>query len=487
MSGKLNISMDKLTGWTSSRLVSGTPGIGECRFSTDSRTIRPGDFFIPLRGENFDGHDYIPDAIRKGASGFVYSLDMKNRVDEWKKVISSGKVKNFLVIETSDSLGFLEDLARKYLRQIKAVVIGITGSVGKTTTKNFLTGIIAQVYRVQSTPKNYNNEIGISKAILNLEHGTDFFIAELGMRGKGQVGLLADMCGISIGAITAIGNSHMEFFNDLKDIALAKAEIAGSIKKAGGILFLNADDDMTLFIKKNVSCRVGEFGRNRRLQFGFMETGADEMGRFSFDFFAGGKKISNIRLGIPGFHNMYNACCAAAIGYYLGIRGSVIKSGLENAIIEGSRMQLMEYGGIMILNDCYNASPLSVRKAVDTLCIISGRREGRKIAILGDMLELGPKSEDLHFKTGQYLCEKDIDVLIALGKLSKSTYEGFMSGCCSQHEKCGLYFEDKEKLYRELSKLINAGDIILVKGSRATGMEDVIERIFKIQDERPGS
>ncbi|MCD4670204.1 MAG: UDP-N-acetylmuramoyl-tripeptide--D-alanyl-D-alanine ligase [Actinomycetia bacterium] len=471
---KEKIKFEKAAQWTGSSIISGEPGAWIENISTDTRTLRAGDFFIPVEGENFDGHDFIEDAVRAGAGGFVYERNARERLTK----ILSGPKKNgpgrLLILETEQSLDFLTRLAANYLRQFKAITIGITGSVGKTTTKNFIAGILSIKYNTVYTPGNFNTEIGVSKTIFNIGADTDYFIVELGMRGKNQIGPLAEISNVRIGAITLIGDSHMEFFKGSGDIAEAKAEIAGPVKKNGGKLFLNADDRMAAFIRGISGADIIEFGDNNGIDYNFAKTGTDKWGRSSFDLLKKDKILGSVKLGLPGHHNLYNGCLAAAICHYLGADMAMIKQGIENAKTEGHRMELLECSGITILDDCYNAGPLSVRCAIDTLLLISKKSGRRPVAILGDMLELGSAACGLHYEIGNYCAKKDIDVLIASGKLAKNIYRGFRDGINKTEGRSCFYFNDKYELEKGIKGIIEPGDMVLIKGSRANKMEDII-------------
>jgi UDP-N-acetylmuramoyl-tripeptide--D-alanyl-D-alanine ligase len=338
---KEKVKIEAILSWTNCRLVSGNIKKSICRISTDSRTIKKGDFFIPLKGENYDGSDFIIEALKKGAVGFVFESSLKGSLKLWEEGSGARIFNDLLILQSDNNLVFLEKFASGYIGRFNPVVIGITGSVGKTTTKDFLANILAKKSRVIFTPANYNTEIGISKSILNIDRKTDFFIAELGMRAKGQIKLLSEMCDLNIGAITAVGESHLAFFKDLREIAEAKAEMAEVLKRNNGALFLNHDDRSSDLIEKMVNCKVMRFGRNNKLAFSFIERSSDIMGRFTFDFYKNDKKITDIALSIPGYHNIYNACCAAAISSYLDIDKGDIKEGIEQADLQGSRMEIV--------------------------------------------------------------------------------------------------------------------------------------------------
>lgn len=482
------ISIKNILLWTKALIINPDASFSNMlnieSISTDSRTIEKGDFFIPVAGDNYDGHDFIDEALKKGAAGFVFeekhSIDLK----KWEKVIknnlssqTSGKL---IILKSKNNLIFLQDISYNYIREFNPIVIGITGSAGKTTTKDFLVNILDNNFNIKFTPKNFNTEIGIFKSALEIDKDTQFFIAEIGMRAKGQIKTLSENINLDIGAITAIGPSHLEFFENLEEIALAKAEMAEYLCKKSGVIFLNIDDKWVNYIKKMVKCTIIKFGRDNGIDFNFIEKGMDNLGRFSFDFYRKNKRLIEIKLPISGYHNIYNACCAAAICSYLKLKSEYIKESIENTVIERKRMEAFERSDKIIINDCYNASPLSVKKAIDTLKDIALKNDRRSVAILGDMFELGKDSAKFHKDIGQYLSDKDIDVLISFGVLSKNTYEDFKISIKTgnvKDEKYCYYYEDKESLVRDLKNILKPGDVILVKGSRANKMETIVDSI----------
>lgn len=475
---KEKIRAETVLSWTNCMLVSGNIKKFIYCISTDSRTIKKGDFFISLKGENYDGSDFIAEALKKGAAGFVFESGLKGGLKTLKKNSGVVDFDDLLILQSENNLVFLEKLASGYIKKFNPVVIGITGSVGKTTTKDFLTNILARKRRVVFTPANYNTEVGVSKSIFNIDKKTEFFIAELGMRAKGQIKVLSEICDLNIGAITRVGESHLAFFKDLKEIAGAKAEMAEILQKNDGVLFLNNDDRSSNMIEEMAGCRVIRFGRNNKLAFNFMERSTDIMGRFAFDFYRDDKKITDINLNIPGYHNIYNACCAAAISSYLNIGSDDIKKGIEKADMQGSRMEIVKKNNKIIINDCYNASPISTMEAVNALVLVSEKNSMRSVAILGDMLELGDSSPMLHYKIGRYLSEKKVDILIAVGRLAENIYNGFRNGSnFNKRRNLCFYFKDKKELGKKLSDLLRSRDLILIKGSRANKMEDIINMI----------
>jgi len=458
------VKVTDILDWTGAKKISGhNDGVIDS-VSTDTRTLKKGQFFIPLKGENFDGHEYVGEAISRGACGFVYEQGYEGRFS------LPNASPSHIVLRSTGNLKFMHNLAYHYVRRVKPKVIGITGSVGKTTTKDMLVSILKRKHHVCFTPRNYNNEIGVPKAVLDMGKETEFFVAELAMRKKGQIKKLAEMIDVDIAVITAVGQSHLEFFKNTGEIALAKAEIGENLGRKGGILFLNHDNRWASLIKEKAGCQVLEFGSNNNLDYNFIQPSPDLYGRYNFIFCNKEKEVTPLSLNIAGYHNIYNGCAAAAVSDWLGVSREDIRQGIKNARIEGYRMEVFKKNGKIIISDCYNASPLSVTCALDTLKHISDVHSARAVAILSDMLELGDRAEQMHYEVGKYVMEKDIDLLLSFGKLAKYICDG-----CSR--KRSIHFESRQQLVDNIKGLLKKGDVVLIKGSRANKMENIIKQI----------
>ncbi len=466
------ILINDLISWTDSLPVFLKSG-AVSNFSTDSRTIKINDFFIPLKGANFDGHKFITAAIDKGISGFAFEKNNEFVPDAVRKAKGSNQA--ITVLECSNTLSFLMDAARGYMQRYSPVSIGITGSVGKTTTKNFVAGILRNCGKTVYSEKSYNNEIGIPKTIFETESSTKYFIAEIGMRAKGQIRELSSICNVKFGIITRIGPSHLEFFENVEEIARSKIEISEVIGKNKGMIFLNADDDYYHILKKYASCEIMACGSNTNYKYNFSNTFVDENACYGFDLNLFDKKITGIKLSIPGFHNIYNAMLAAAVSFELGIDKKMIRDSIEETFTDDCRMEIIREDGKYVINDCYNANPVSFKSAIDTLKIIALTKNARSVAIIGDMFELGRESEKYHEDIGKYLLLNGIDVLIALGDKSRKTYDIYKEEKTS-FGRC-YYFKDKDTLIKSVKDIIEKGDIVLIKGSRGNLMEDIIKYI----------
>ena len=468
-----SILLSEILSWTKSKLIYGQKEARIKSFSTDSRTITGNDFFIPIAGENYNGGDFIIETVKKGAGGFVYGKNQKNIIDILNLVKTD--YPGITVMECDNTLDFFKGTAKGYLKKFNAVSIGITGSAGKTTTKNFIVSILKRTSDTVFSQKNFNNEIGIPKTIFEVNKNTKYLVVELGMRASGQIRALADICNLKYGIITGIGPSHLEFFKNIEEIALAKAEISGIIFKNNGILFLNGDDKYTDIIERNIKCDVIKCGSSFDFRYNFSNCRFDRNAVYDFDLNRFSENIAHINLNIPGYHNIYNSVLAAGLSLHLGTEPKIVKSTINETAPEALRMEIFDKDGKVILNDCYNANPLSVKSAIDSLAIISKNRKLRSVAVLGDMFELGIETKKFHEEVGSYLSEKNIDVLIAFGEISISIFNKFEN---SRDIKIkSYYFKKKEKLLSKIGKIIKPGDAVLIKGSRANKMENIIDYI----------
>jgi len=468
-----SILLNEILSWTKSKLLLGRREDQIKSFSTDSRTISRNDFFIPIAGENYDGGDFIIETVKKGARGFVYDRHQKN-IEEILKHVQADNP-GIIIIKCDNTIEFLKEVAKGYLTKFKVTSVGITGSAGKTTTKNFVVSILKRTSDTVFSQKNFNNEIGISKTIFEVNNATKYLVVELGMRASGQIRDLAKICNLKYGIITGIGPSHLEYFKNIGEIALAKAEISESIYKNNGVLFLNGDDKYTNLIEENIKCDYEKCGSNFNYKYNFSNCRFDCNAIYDFDLNVFDKNILHINLNIPGYHNVHNSVLAAGLSLHIGCKPEIIRNTISETGPETLRMEIFEKDGKVILNDCYNANPLSVKSAIDSLAIISGRRKMRSIAVLGDMFELGAETEKLHEEIGSYLSEKNIDILIAFGKISISIFNKFENS--KNNEIKRYYFEKKEDLLNKIGKIVKPGDAVLIKGSRANKMENIIDYI----------
>ncbi len=425
--------------------------------STDSRRLIPGSLFFALKGERFDGHDYVQHAAARGARAAVVQRDV---------------AANLPLLRVPDTLAALGHLARAYRRSLPAKVAAITGSVGKTTTHLMAASIFARHFNALIPPENYNNEIGVPLAILAAEQSTAALVLELAMRGKGQIAYLAQICQPHIGAITRIGVTHIGLLGSLDDIAQAKAELLSALP-ADGRAVLNADDRYFSFLAQRAPCPVLSFGLDNPADV-FAENlllrGA-EGSQFTLRI---GENSVAVDLRAPGRHNVANALCAAAVAHAAGVPLAEIAAGLAHFRPAALRSEILHTAsGTTILCDAYNASPESVAAALDLLASLDC--SGLRYAVLGDMLELGEHAPQLHRAVGQLVAHSSVNRLICLGQAS----ENIARAACDAGMAADSVWHcsSHDDVVRLLRQLLRPGDLVLVKGSRAMRMETIIRQI----------
>jgi UDP-N-acetylmuramoyl-tripeptide--D-alanyl-D-alanine ligase len=429
--------------------------------SIDSRNIRKGELFVALKGDRFDGHDFVPEAIRKGAWGaLVERSALESRYQ------SLGGLKNILPVE--DTLMAFQEMALMHRRKYSIPFVGITGSNGKTTTKEMLACILEHQGPVLKNEGNLNNHIGVPLTLLKLQADHRAAAVEMGMSAPGEIDLLARLVHPDVGIITNIGPAHLEFLGTMDKVAEAKAELLANLRP-GGTAVLNADDRYFTALRKKWNGTVLTFGINREADVTArdIETGKDFM-----DFtLASGRFAAKVRLRVLGKHNIYNALAAAAGAIALGFPIDAVKYGLEDFSPVAMRSEIKMVQGRMVLADYYNANPGSVKAALETLVTL--RSGNKSVAVLGDMLELGEAGFEEHREVGRIAARLGVDVIIAVGALSKQILEGaleagmpkpalFAAG--SHTEAAGL-----------LRKQSGNGDAVLIKGSRGMKMEKILE------------
>ena len=419
--------------------------------TTDSRTITVDCLFAAIKGETSDGHDYIAAALEKGA---LCAL-CERRPDD-------GVLPVIVVSNTVTALG---DLAAFYRLGFDIPVLGITGSVGKTTAKEMVSAVLSRRFKVHKTAKNYNNELGVPLTIFGLDARSEAAVIEMGISHFGEMRRLGEIVRPDMALYTAIGSAHLEFLGDFDGVLKAKTELLEFLPE-DGLVFVNYDND-TL---RKLECRqrVVHFGvsagcevtaENIRL------LGTDGM---TLEIVSGGRRIP-ARIGAFGVHLVTAALGAAAVGLHLGLTDAEIAAGLSDYLPVGSRSSIIKTEKLTIIDDCYNANPNSVAAALDSLSILGGRR----VCILGDMGELGDAAADLHFQMGVHAAQKGIDLVIACGALSKNTAAGALKAGC----KNVLYFTDKPELVEKLSELIKQRDAVLVKASHSKRFEVLVEAL----------
>lgn len=424
------------------------------RVSIDSRDVDKNTLFFAIKGERFDGHDFIEEVAKKGVGAIV----SHKKTDCVAPVIYVDDTKNALL-----------DLAAYYKSTIPdLLLIALTGSVGKTTTKEMIACVMAQKGETLKTEGNFNNEIGMPRTLFRLEKSTKNAVIEMGMDGFGQISVLTNCAKPDCAVITNIGVSHIEILGSRDGILQAKLEILEGLKK-GSPVFLNGDNDKLSKVKLD-DYKVIFFGIDNK-SCDVLAENITEIG-LSTEFTAvKGDIKQKITIPTVGIHNVYDALSAFAVGLEYNISPESIAKGLANYIPSGMRQRIKEVKGVTFIEDCYNASPDSQKAGLNSLCKIA---KGRKIAVLGDMLELGSYSEQLHRTVGEYAAQCGVDVLYTVGEESKH----MAKGAVDMGLKSVQSFTDKTALAKLLARELREGDTILFKASRGMKLEEVFEGIY---------
>ena len=435
--------------------------------SINSRTIKEGELFVCIKGENFDGHDFIGDAFRKGAAGIILS-DTKNL-----STGMLGKGESPFVIQSENTLRALQDLASYQRSLFPFRVIAVTGTNGKSTTKEMIASIIETKYKTLKTQGNLNNHIGLPLTLLKREPEHEVGVLEMGMSAAGEIKRLAEIAKPDIGVITNISVSHLGQLKTIKEVQAAKGELFDSLRKEATAI-VNADDPLVLELAKSL--------RIKKITYGIKEVAdiqasdIQNKGNHGFTFTA---KIFDqtipVKLSQIGYCNIYNALAALAAGHSLGITGKEMNLGLKNYQQIPQRNEQIHYEGMTLINDTYNANPQSMREALKTLKEIN--TQGKRFFIIGDMLELGPLSEPAHHELGQEIARSNVDYLVTVGPLASLAAESAIVNVQQQLqiEKFSTHDEAANYLLRKVKK----GDCLLVKGSRGSKMENVVQEFLK--------
>ncbi len=430
-------------------------------FSIDSRTVRRGELFIAIKGDRFDGHDFVEEAIKKGAWGAVVERSTLE-----KKFGILGGIKNIFPVE--DTLFSLQEIAMAHRKRFSVPLVGITGSNGKTTTKEMVAGILKEKGPVLKNEGNLNNHIGVPLTLLKMNGSHRSAVIEMGMSAPGEIEALTRIAGPDIGIITNIGPAHLEFLGGMDNVAHAKGELLATMNQQGTAV-LNADDRYFEMLKNKFGGAVRSFGTETKADV----TARDiRQGKDFTDFtLCTGGRSTGVRLRAVGRHNVSNALAAAAAALAAGVSLDSVKIGLEDFVPIHLRSELKLIKGRTVLADCYNANPGSVRAALDTLVTL---RSGRKtVAVLGDMLELGDFSSEAHRDAGAAAARLGVDVLIVVGSFARFTAEGArQAGMPAARVFEAATTAQAAALLREQSK---NGDAVLVKGSRGMKMEAILE------------
>jgi len=437
------------------KVVNGKVSRGDAKvlvtgYSTDSRTLKPGDLFIPLRGEHFDGHDFLLEAVRRGAAACL------------SEDLCAGLA--VPVIQVEDTLTALGDLAATLRAGFPGPVVGVTGSSGKSTTKEMLSSVLALTGPGLKSEGNFNNLIGLPLTLLRMSGEHQWIVVEMGASQRGEIARLTQIAQPTVGVITNIGPCHLEGMQGLDGVARAKGELFAGLQP-GASAVLNADDSRVMLVPVANNVNRVLYGFSSAAQVRGEDVHADAEGVSFRLCFPGG--VHAVRLPVCGRHNVSNALAAAAAAFCLNIPEALVVQGLEGFRRLRGRMEILSLDeGVVLLDDTYNANPLSVTAALHALAEMAG--EGRRIAVLGDMLELGEQSTALHFEVGEKGAAL-LDILILVGREAAAIGRGALQGGMAADSV--FHCADHSEAAALLRRLWRRGDCILLKGSRGMRME----------------
>jgi len=435
---------------------------------TDSRAVKPGDLFVALKGQNFDGHEFIRKAWTKGAIGAVVE---KSRIGHLLKNRLKTNRNPLAVVHVKDTLRAYQDLARFHRARFSIPVVAITGSNGKTTTKEMVSRVLGTRWRVLQTQGNFNNAIGVPKTLLRLHSGHQAAVIEMGVDQVGQTTRLCEMARPTFGVITNVGPDHLEFYRTMARSAASKAELFPWLPKDGAAI-LNADDRYFRQFLKKAQCQVVSFGwADHAAVRG--STPVWDGRRTTFHLWLPKRKFpKQTSVRTMGLHNISNALAGAAVGHALGFSAADIVAGLEKFRPAPMRSEIRRHGGVIYLYDCYNANPASVKAALDVLVELDSMR--RTIAVLGDMLELGTQEIQFHEEMGRYAAKKKVGHVIACGTFGPVLQKGVRT---VQKNMPVTVVNDAVEAGECLKALVKRGDIVLIKASRGAQMERVFDAV----------
>ena len=421
----------------------------------DSRLLQQDYVFIATKGERVDGHKFIPSVFEKGALAVI--------CEEVPETLTGP------CIQVKDSFQALKDLAKFYRQQLDIKVVGITGSVGKTSTKEFIAGVLSVGFSVWKTQGNFNNEVGLPLTVLQLREEHQVAVLEMGINQFGEMHRLSEIAKPDICVLTNIGQCHLEFLGDRDGVLKAKSEIFDFMNPEG-LICVNGDDDKLITLKETKGNQLCTFGRNPENHFYASREISRGLLGSTMDM-AGKVELTNVHIPLPGEHMILNALAATAVADALGLNAKQIKEGMSRVEAVSGRSHIIALKDLVLIDDCYNANPVSMKAAIDLL----QAAEGRKVAVLGDMFELGEEEEKLHYEVGQYTANGKVDLLICVGTLAKAIYEGAKDKGSMEI----LYLEKKEELYSQLQSLLHPQDTLLLKASHGMGFAEVVSWLQK--------
>jgi UDP-N-acetylmuramoyl-tripeptide--D-alanyl-D-alanine ligase len=456
------------TAWTRHRIR---------RISLDTRSLRPGDVFLALRGDRFDGHDFVATALARGAVGAIVldSFDISGLA--FKRSPRRGQP---FVLGVSDPLSAYQQLAAYHRSRFHIPVVAVTGSNGKTTTKEMVAAVLARRWKILKTEGNLNNRVGVPQTLLRLNDHHKGAVVEMGVDNLGQTAKLCEIAQPTIGIITNIGPDHLEFFGTMEASAQAKAELLDLLPQDGTAV-LNADDSYYHYLAARARCRVVSFGLSPKADVRATDVKSDGRNGTIFRLLLPGTaRHTVVHIRVQGEHNIANALAAGAVGSILGLSGGAIAQGLSRFRPAAMRSQVRVNQGVKLIIDCYNANPASMKAAVQLLAQTGTKR--KKIAVLGDMLELGPNAAQMHEEVGGFLARQGIDQLVACGVLGRNLATGAKQAGLDPSRV--IEVPDARAAAFAVKAVVKPGDAVLIKASRGMKLELVADALQKAKRTR---
>lgn len=439
------------------------------RLNLDSRSIQPGDLFVAIKGDRFDGHDYVQAALERGAVGAI----VHDTYAAPPAVLKAAGTSAPILLGARDPLFAYQQLATHHRCRFDIPLVAVTGSNGKTTTKEMVASVLGQRWRTLKTEGNLNNRIGVPQTLFRLTGRHEAAVIEMGVDNLGQTTRLAEITRPTVGIITNIGPDHLEFFGSMEGSAQAKAELL-DLLPAEGAAILNADDPYYDYLAARARCRVVSFGFAPKADVRAEQIKSDGRDGTIFRLLLPGKvRHTIVRIKVQGAHNVTNALAAAAAGMVLGISGAVIAQGLARFRPAAMRSQVVMSQGVRIINDCYNANPASMKAAVRLLAE-SGAGHST-VAVLGDMLELGPNAVRMHEEVGAYVAEQGITRLVACGALGRGLAVGARRA--GMDPSAVREVADAPAAANIVHEWVRPGSVVLVKASRGMKLEQVVQAL----------
>jgi len=424
-------------------------------YSIDSRTIQPGQLFFAVKGERMDGHDFVAQALEKGAAAAVVRKDQLARYPAITRLMA-----------VNDTLVALQILGTAVRRLSAKPLVGVTGSTGKTTTKEAIAQVLSSRFRVLKSEGNFNNHFGLPLMLLKLEAGHDIAVIEMGMSHSGEIAALARIAQPEVGVVTNVAPVHLEFFNSVADIARAKYELVESLP-AGGTAVLNADDEYVSQFGRDFHGKVVWYGLKPSADVRAEKIEPRGAAGSAFDLVIGSCR-EKAALPLVGNHNIYNALAAVAVGVERGLTPSEAVAALASLAPADKRGQVVQVGNITVINDCYNSNPKALDAMVDTLAAMPA---ARRIVVAGEMLELGPAGEEMHRHSGRHMAERKIDVLLGVRGAARQ-----MVDAAGQAGMQADFVDTIEEAGEWLARETRDGDVILLKASRGVKLEKALEK-----------